>query len=75
MRSLVFQWLGILYLLIFLDSGQPVDRYKFARACIIAGKMALEEHDDVELAISMFEKAISWYPENERLLEESVLSF
>jgi hypothetical protein len=59
----------------FLNSGQSVDRYKFARACIIAGKMALEEHDDVELAISMFEKAISWYPENERLLEESVLSF
>jgi hypothetical protein len=58
---------------VFLNSDQPVDRYKFARACIIAGKMALEEHDDIELAISMFEKAISWYPENERLLEESVL--
>lgn len=58
-----------------LYSGQPVDRYKFARAYIIAGKMALEEHDDVELAIGMFEKAISWYPENERLLEESVPPF
>jgi hypothetical protein len=35
--------------------------------------MALDERDDVEFAISMFEKAISWFPENERLLEEYVV--
>ncbi|CAG8748201.1 10148_t:CDS:2, partial [Acaulospora colombiana] len=56
----------------YSKSGTKIDRGKFARACIIAGKTALDERDDVEFAISMFEKAISWYPENERLLEEYV---
>ncbi|PVF93472.1 P-loop containing nucleoside triphosphate hydrolase protein [Serendipita vermifera] len=56
----------------YSKSGKKIDRGKFARACVIAGKMALDERDDVEFAISMFEKAISWYPENERLLEETL---
>jgi hypothetical protein len=43
---------------------------KVARAYVIAGKMALDERDDKEFAVSMFEKAISLYPGNERLLEE-----
>jgi hypothetical protein len=34
--------------------------------------LALNNKGDIEFAISMFEKAITWYPENERLLEEWV---
>ncbi|KIM21779.1 hypothetical protein M408DRAFT_333264 [Serendipita vermifera MAFF 305830] len=56
----------------YSNSGLPVDRWKYAKACVVAGKLALDEKDDKELAISMFEKAISWYPENERLLEETL---
>lgn len=55
-----------------LSRDKKLDRGKFARACIIAGKMALDDRDDLELSIAMFEKAIRWYPENERLLEELV---
>lgn len=32
--------------------------------------MALDERNDIEVAVSMFEKAISLHPGNERLLEE-----
>ncbi|KAG8810872.1 hypothetical protein FRC19_004276, partial [Serendipita sp. 401] len=54
-------------------SGDPrVDRGKYARACIIAGKMALDERNDLEYAVILFEKAIGLYPENERLLEETL---
>lgn len=43
---------------------------RVARALIVAAKIALDEHDDIEYALNNFEKAISWYPKNRRLLEE-----
>lgn len=52
------------------DSDKKTGRATFARACIAAGMLALTNKGDIEFAISMFEKAITWYPENERLLEE-----
>jgi hypothetical protein len=51
-------------------SDKKTGRATFARACIAAGMLALNNKGDIEFAISMFEKAITWYPENERLLEE-----
>lgn len=47
---------------------------RVARALIVAAKKALDECDDVEYALENFEKAVSWYPKNRRLLEEWVVT-